>query len=278
PGKTDPQVSGLVALKSADGRMGLLVQAYMEDRHLRRDGQEVFSYAVVSAAQAAASGNAALAGLRMPNVLNDAMFTGVRKRKGASVVAQFKPTSSFEASLSGFRTTLTADNVNTSGFAFGSQLVGAGWLIQNAKTDGNVISSANLVRPSNAPATQKAIGFEYDQILREGAKSLSSFYDLDATLKLDPKLTVTGRVGTTKGSGATNSQPQLTFGYINPNMSYQVNGSRPTDWSMTDAVSGQAVDFSNPANFSLMSNTAASVLSTDKENYAHLDGSYQMEG
>jgi len=278
PRKTDPQVSGLVALKSADGRLGLLLQAYMENRHLRRDGQEVFSYAVVSAAQAAASGNTALAGLRMPNVLNDALFTGVRKRKGASFVAQFKPNASFEASFSGFRTTLTADNVNTSGFAFGSQLVGAGWLLQNAKTDGNVITSANIVRPGNASPTQRVIGFEYDQILRAGAKSLSSFYDVDATLKLDPKFTVTARIGTTKGSGVTQNQPQLTFGYINPNMSYQVNGSRPTDWSMTDAVSGQAVDFSNPAGFSLMSNTAASVKSLDKENYAHLDGSYQMEG
>jgi hypothetical protein len=46
----------------------VLVQAFKEDRHLRRDGQETFSYGVITAAQAANSGNPALAGLRMPGL------------------------------------------------------------------------------------------------------------------------------------------------------------------------------------------------------------------
>ncbi|HEY4079186.1 MAG TPA: TonB-dependent receptor [Burkholderiaceae bacterium] len=278
PAKTDPQISGLAAWKSEDSKIGLLLQAYMENRHLRRDGEEVFSYGVVTAAQAAASGNAALAGLRMPGSLNDAMFDGVRKRKGASVVAQWRPNEMWDLSLSGFRTTLTADNLNTSGFSLPTTLVGAGWLIQNPKIDGNVITAASLVRPANAPASQRVIGFEYDQILREGAKSLSSFYDFDAKLKANDKLTITTRIGTTKGSGETKSQPQLTFGLINPNMSYQINGSHATDWAMTDSTTGQPIDMSNPANFVLMSNTAASVNSVDRENYLHLDGNYQLEG
>ena len=277
PATTDPQVSGLASLRNSEGTMGLLLQAYMENRHLRRDGQEIFSYGVVTAAQATASGQPQLAGLRMPGSLNNAMFDGVRKRKGASAVAQWKPNNTVEVTLSTFRTTLTADNLNTSGFALPTTLVGAGWLIQNPKVDGNVISAATLVRPANAPATQRVIGFEYDQILREGAKSLSSFSDLDFSLKPNEKLTLTGRIGTTKGSGATQSQPQLTFGVINPNMAYQINGSRATDWSMTDSATGAPIDFSKASNLTQMSNTAASVISVDKEDYTHMDAAYKVD-
>ena len=277
PGKTDPQLSGLLAWKNQDSTLGVLLQAYKEDRHLRRDGEETFSYGVITAAQAAASGNPELAGKRMPGSINNALFEGSRKRTGASLVLQAKPNDKVEASFSAFRTTLKADNVNNSGFALPTQLVANGWLIKDAKIDGNVISSARLERPANAPATQRVIGFEYDQIAREGAESLSSFYDLDFKLRPTDKLSFRGRIGSTEGRGETKQQPQLTFGLINPNMSYSISRDNGTDWAMLDAAN-KPIDMSKVSNFVMMSNTAAAVVSKDKEDYLHLDGEYLPEG
>lgn len=276
PDKADPQVSGLIAWKNEANNFGVLLQAYKEDRHLRRDGEETFSYGVITAAQAAASGNPELAGKRMPGSLNNSMFDGVRKREGASAVVQIKPSSMFEANLSAFRTTLKADNYNTSGFAMPTALVANGWRIKNAKIDGDVITSATLERPAGAPADQKVIGFEYDQILRQGAKSVSSFYDIDLKFQPNEDLTLRARAGTTEGSGSTKAQPQMTFGLLNPNMSYNINQSRATDWGMLNGV-GQPINMGDVSNFVQMSNTAAAVKSSDKENYLHLDGEYALK-
>jgi len=273
PKKTDPQLSGLIAWKNENNTLGVLLQAYKEDRHLRRDGEETFSYGVITAAQAAASGNPELAGKRMPGSINNALFEGERKRTGASLVLQVKPSDQLEASFSGFRSTLKAGNANNSGFALPTQLVANGWLIKDAKIDGNVISSARLERPAGAPASQRVIGFEYDQILREGAESLSSFYDVDLKYKPADRLSFRARVGTTEGRGETKQQPQLTFGLVNPNMSYSIDRSKGTDWVMLDAAN-KPIDMGNVSNFVMMSNTAAAVVSKDKEDYLHLDGEY----
>ena len=44
PSKNDPQFSGLANFKNDDGTFGVLVQAFSETRHLRRDGQELLGY------------------------------------------------------------------------------------------------------------------------------------------------------------------------------------------------------------------------------------------
>src|SRR5688572_18167558 len=94
--ETDPQLSALLAWKDPSNRFGVLVQGFKEDRHLRRDGQETFSYGVITAAQAAASGNPSLANLRMPGSLNSALFIGERKREGGFIGLQARPTSDIE--------------------------------------------------------------------------------------------------------------------------------------------------------------------------------------
>jgi iron complex outermembrane receptor protein len=285
PGKTDPQASGLINWRNDDGTLGFLVQAFQENRHLRRDGQEVFSYGVITPAQAAASGDPSLAGKRMPGSLNAAEFEGERERSGGYIGVQVKPNQSLEVNFSAFRANLKADNYNSSGYAMPTTMVANGWLIKNAKVNGNVITSADIVRPAfvagNSAAAQadldkRVIGFEYDNIDREGAKSLSSFTDLDVTYKPSDKLSVRARLGYTVGSGLTNSEPMLTYGLINPNMSYAINGSSPTRYTVTD-LKGNAIDMSKIANFSQMSNTAAAVESLDQEHYAHLDFDYKPD-
>lgn len=280
PDKTDPQLSGLVSWKNDAGTFGVLVQAFSEKRHLRRDGQETFSFGTITAAQAAASGDPNLANKRMPGSLNSALFEGVRERTGGYIGVQFKPTKDFEIGASAFRVTLDADNYNSSAFALPTTLVGNGWLIRNARIEGDVITAATLERPAPTPgnANQRVIGLQFDHNQRQGASSLSSFYDLDFKWTASPRLKFDGRVGYTEGNGVTNSQPSLTFGVINPNMSYQINGSRPTDYRVTDPITGQPIALGRTSSYVQMSNTGASVKSSDDESYLHLNGELALSG
>jgi iron complex outermembrane recepter protein len=273
--KTDPQVSGLIAWKNETGNLGVMLQAFREDRHLRRDGQETFGFNFVSATAANNAGNPALAGLRLPGSLNSALFEGKREREGGFVGFQFKPTKNIDLSVSAFRAELRADNYNSSAFALPNALISNGWIIKNPVIQNDVLIGATLERPANAPATQQVIGLQFDHNLRQGAKSLSDFIDFDGKFNITDNLTLRARIGNTKGSGVTNSQPSLTFALINPNLSYRINGDRPTDYTLLNA-NGSPIDTGNINNYVQMSNTGASVKSTDEEKYFHFDGEYKL--
>jgi iron complex outermembrane recepter protein len=292
PKETDPQISGLLAWQNESKTFGVMVQAFKEDRHLRRDGQETFSYAYLTTAQANASGNPALiaaaqaaassstpatTNIRMPGSLNSAMFEGVRERSGGYVGLQWKPTSRIDLNLSAFKAELTAENYNSSGYGLPNVLLGNGWQLQNAVVENDVLVGASFVRPANAPATQRVVGFQFDHILRQGAKSESEFVDLDAAWEVNEALTLKARFGNTEGSGVTNTQPSLTFAVLNPNISYRINGNRPTDWSITNPATGQAVDLNSLASYVQMSNNGSSANSRDKEKYFHLDGEWKFD-
>jgi iron complex outermembrane recepter protein len=292
PRKTDPQISGLLGWKNESGTLGVIVQAFSEKRHLRRDGMETFGFNTISAATAlSASGggtaaapvNAALrdqlVGKRLPGSLNSALFEGVRERTGGYLGVQFKPTQDIDLNLSAFRSELKADNYNSSGYILPNALITNGWLLSNAKFEGDVLTSATLTRPapSAANANQRVIGFQFDHFQRQGAVSLSSFYDLEGKINVTRDLTINARGGYTEGSGKTNSQPSIVFGVINPNVSYQSNSTRPTDYNITNAITGAPVDLRSVTSFGQMSNVGASVNSTDKENYFHLDATYKKD-
>jgi iron complex outermembrane receptor protein len=267
--KTDPQLSGLLAWKNDANTFGVLVQGFKEDRHLRRDGQETFSYGVITAAQAAASGAPQLAGLRMPGSLNSALFIGERKREGGYLGLQARPSSALEVNLSAFSSKLRANNYNSSPFALPTTVVAGGGRITNFTIDGDVITSATIT----APTTRNTQSFEYDNYVREGAESTSKFYDLDLIWRPTASLTLKGRVGYTEGSGVTKTQPGAVFSIYDAPISYQLNGSKPPDW----AVGG--VDLNNLMNGRYLMNTnsvVASAKSTDDESYAHVDGDWQV--
>jgi len=274
--KTDPQISGLINWRNDEGTLGFMAQLFKEDRHLRRDGQEIFGYNVVTAAQAAASGNADLAGKRLTGSLNSAMFEGVRKRSGGYFGAQFRPSKDIELNASAFYTELNADNYNSSGYALPFGLVnGAGYLIQNARITGDVITSANIVRPTGS--TANVVGFQFDHFNRQGAQSTSSFYDLDGKWNVNDKLSVKGRVGYTEGSGKTASQPSLVYGLLNPqSIVLSQTSDAPAQYSINNAAGG-AIDLTRVSNFAMLTNQGAAVKALDKETYVHLDADYRVD-
>jgi iron complex outermembrane receptor protein len=278
PDKTDPQASGLIAWTNESRTFGALLQLYREKRHLRRDGQETFSFNNVAANSAAAIANPALAGKRLPGSLNSALFEGVRDREGGAIGLQWKPSAGTELNLSAFRSTLNADNYNSSAFALPGTLVNQGangYLIQDAVIEGDVITKATFVRNPNSPASYNVVGLQFDHNQRQGAESLSQFVDIDGKFAISDSLTLAGRIGTTKGSGKTNAQPSLTFALLNPaRFEYQINTSRPTDYGFFNA-DGTPVNTGVTSSYSQLSNTGAQVQSTDKEDYVHLDAEWR---
>ncbi|MET0517645.1 MAG: TonB-dependent receptor [Burkholderiaceae bacterium] len=279
PGKTDPQASALLAWKSQDKTFGVIVQGFKEDRSLRRDGQETFSYTALTQAQALsltggdASTAASLVGKRLPNQFNSTMFEGERKRTGGFLALQWRPSEAFDVSLSGFSSELKAVNYNSSGFLTLNNLMAGGWQLSNPVINGDVITGGKLSRP--AGSTTNALGLEYDHFLRDGARSTSKFYDLDLKYKPSQNLTLSGRVGSTEGGGYTTRQPNIVLAVVNPNVAWQMNTTRPADWSITDAA-GKAIDLSNIGNYQLMNANLPAITSMDKENYVHADGEWKL--
>ncbi|UGQ46976.1 TonB-dependent receptor [Massilia endophytica] len=272
--KTDPQASGLLAWKNEAKNFGVLLQLFKEDRHLRRDGQEIFAYDVLTQAQATAAGQPSLAGKRMASSLNAAMFEGKRQRQGGYVGLQYKDRD-IEVNASGFHAELKADNYNSSAYALPSQLVRNGYQIQNPVVDGAVITSATLVRP--AGSTAQVVGLQFDHFYRMGAKSTSDFLDLDGKWRVNQDFTLHARAGSTEGKGLTPSEPSLVYGLISPSsVKYSQAANQPAQYSVLNA-SGQQIDLANASNYALMSNLAPAVESIDKERYFHLDGQYSLD-
>ena len=272
PQKVDPQLSGLIAWKSEDKTVGFMAQVFSEERHLRRDGQETFNRGTVSASQAAAAGDASLAGALYPNQFGAALFEGVRKRKGGYLGLEFQPTKDTDINLSTFQATLNAENVNANAYVTVNELLANGYVIKNPTVSNGILTGATLTRTAAAPANTGALYF--DQINRNGAESKSAFTDLDASHRVNADLLLKGRIGTTSGTGVTPRQPWITLGLFNPQtLSYQLNPDGAASYGFTDA-SGKAIDLGNIANYKLINGPAAAIDSSDKENYLHLDGEH----
>ena len=109
PKKTDPQASAMVAWRNESKTFGVMLQAFDEKRHLRRDGVETFAhdgtnaYPPIDATTNASSVAAGIpAGTKYVNLMGSALFTQDRDRKGGAVSVEFKPTDTMDFSLSGF--------------------------------------------------------------------------------------------------------------------------------------------------------------------------------
>jgi iron complex outermembrane recepter protein len=98
-------------------------------------------------------------------------------------------------------------------------------------------------------------------------------------MKITPNLSVKGRIGLTKGTGITESQPSLFYGVIDPpGASYRINVTRPSDWQMLDAQ-GRPLDLSRTSSYSLLHARPAAVGAFDEQGYGNVDVEWkQNEG
>jgi iron complex outermembrane recepter protein len=121
PGTWQPNLNALLAWKSPDGQFGLLAQGFYEKRDIRRDGVEVLGYAAVSKTDATGNALPNLVGVQYPTLIGASLFQQTREREGGSLTAQWRPSSQFEVSVTGFYSQLKADNTNSNFLAWTSK-------------------------------------------------------------------------------------------------------------------------------------------------------------
>jgi len=293
-GKTSGQASGLVNWRNDERTLGVLVQAFREDRSLRRDGVENFGITTITT-QAAGNpascfvpqgsptgtapicGDASLRGLRMPSNLGSAFFEGERQRRGGFVALQVRPSKNLEIALTAFKSSLDASNFNSNTFSFNSTLVANGALLTNVKTHGDVITAAtinpNPARVAAAPITGGDAAVQSGHQVRLGAGSTASFYDLDVKFSASSSLRFDAKVGYTKGTGTTQTSPGLLFRSFNKPISYQLNGNQGLDWSMQ----GVNLRDLSQGGWKAISDIQAVFRTSDEDRYLFLNGEYDID-
>ena len=126
PGKTDPQVSGLINWKNDAGTMGIMLQGFEEKRHLRRDGQELLGYDTISPTSHLAQLHPDLAGAAYPTLIGSSLFEQVRERQGGLIDVEIKPTTDLTVDFSGFYSHMQATNYNRNWMFWGSHVFANG--------------------------------------------------------------------------------------------------------------------------------------------------------
>jgi iron complex outermembrane recepter protein len=272
PKKTDPQVSALFNWKNEAGTAGVMVQAFSEKRHLRRDGQETLGYAPIAPGSPLATAHPDLANVQYPTLIGSSFFEQVREREGGLVDVQVKPTRDLMLDFSAFYSHMKATNYNRNWMFWGSHVIngGAGEMPTSYTVTNGTLTSAvfpNLGSPGNNH--QYAI---VDQIYRPGTYSETAFYNLDAKYRASDRLNFTGQAGYTRGIGKTPKQDVFEGDVFNTGATYQMHG-------ISSAVD-VAFPNGNPSNFagtSLDWIFGASPASTkDEETYGQIDGNYLL--
>lgn len=274
PGKSDPQLSGLVNWKNDANTFGLMVQAFSEKRSLRRDGQEILGWSQISATSPMAKTNPDLAGAYYPSLMGAALFEQTRKRTGGLISAEFKPSKEFDLVVSGFSSTLDAANYNRNYMLWGSHFIDGG--NGQAPEAGYRVSNINGVKTLTSANFKPVAGTTYgvyDQISRPDAGSEVNFFSAEATWKVNPDFKLNGQLGTSKAEGKTPTQDVAEWNVgVGSGASYNINGvDRAADWKLGNTNYSSAKPQSLGWVFGYQN-----TLVNDSESWAKLDGEYSL--
>jgi len=202
------------------------VQAFSEERHLRRDGVELLGYSQIGAGTTLATAHPDLAGVWYPDLIGAALFEQKRTRKGGLLDVQFKATDDLSFDLSGFVSDVDAPNFNRNYLLWNQN----GYIHDGATAAGQTITNYVVRNNTLVQATFPGIAGTnygiYDQISRPDEKESSWFVNLDATLHASDRLTIDGQVGTSQGDGKTPTQNvSETAPGTGNGASWQLNGT-----------------------------------------------------
>ena len=268
PGKTDPQFSGLLNWQNDDKTFGMLVQVFYEKRNLRRDGQEELFYEQIKPNSAVALAHPDLANVYYPGLIGSAFFEQERERKGGIVELQFKPSNDLDINFSAFNSKLNATNYNRNFLLWTTHFLAQG--SGQSPDPGYVVRNGTLVSANFAatPGTQYGV---YDQISRPNESAQSQFVDLDVTWRASDALSFRGKLGDTSGKGRTPTQDVGEFNSgIGSGASYSLHGTdTAANWNLGSESPGV------PGTLSWIFGDQ-NVNVRDEENYAQLDGVYQI--
>jgi iron complex outermembrane receptor protein len=267
PGKTDPQFSGLVNWQSDDKTFGLLVQAFYEKRHLRRDGQEELNYEQIKPDSPVATAHPDLANVYYPGLIGSAFFEQERERKGGMVDFEFKPNDRLMFDLTAFDSKLDATNYNRNYLLWTTHFLAQG--AGQAPDPGYVVRNGTLTSASFAATPGNQYGI-YDQISRPNESAQTRFVNLDGEWRATDALVFKGKLGDTKGDGRTPTQDVGEFDAgKGTGASYQLFGTNTAaHWTLNESpgVPGTLDWIFGDQNIHVK----------DEENYAQLDAIYQI--
>ncbi len=237
PGKTDPQLSALANWTNDARSFGFMVQAFSEERHLRRDGQELLGYEKINRYRPGTTDltsivqtNPDLADVYYPTLIGSALFEQERKRTGGLISAEFKPTDDFSFSLTGFVSRMKADNYNRNYMLWGSRILAQGE--GQAPDPGYVVRNNTLVSANFSGQAGRQYGI-YDQISRPGAESSSNFVSGDFKWNVSENFTLSGQLGTSTGHGKTPTQDVAEWDVgLASGAGWRLNGVGAADWHL----------------------------------------------
>lgn len=270
PKKTDPQFNALANWKNDAGTVGVMVQAFSEKRHLRRDGQEILGYGTISPTSALAQARPQLAGVEFPTLIGSALFEQERERTGGLVDVEFRLGNNLSFDISGFHSKMEATNYNRNWMMWGNRIIGDNRIPTSFRVENNTLVAAtwaNVGTTAN-PAAYAVV----DEIYRPGAFSETNFVNLDMKWRQNDRLQWTGQVGKTEGKGETPVQHVFEADVFNTGASYSFNGLR--------SASDVAFPSGNPSSFAGASLDwifgASPGKTKDEEKYAKVDAELDL--
>ncbi|HZF16007.1 MAG TPA: TonB-dependent receptor [Steroidobacteraceae bacterium] len=222
PDKTDPQLSALFGWKNDASNFGVIVQAFDEKRHLRRDGVELLGYEQFAPTSVVVQGYAPgglaahpdLSGVYYPALVGAALFEQERERKGGLVDVQFKANDNLSFDGQFFYSKLDAGNYNRNYLLWQTHFVNKGGQFDaggvpiagfQAPDPGYTITNGTLTQANFSPVAGTLYGV-YDQISRPDESGDSNFGSLEAAWRASDALTFNMQLGTSTGHGKTPTQ------------------------------------------------------------------------
>jgi len=266
-----PQLSALLNWKNANGNFGVMVQGFSEERHLRRDGQEMLGYEQIAAGSPIALSNPDLANVWYPVLIGSAFFEQERQRTGGLVTFDLRPSDDLSFDLTAFTSKLDADNYNRNLLMWNSRILGQGQ--GQAPLPGYVVRDGTLVQAQFAPQAGSVYGV-YDQISRPGSGSSSRFVNLNGRFRASDALNFEAKVGQSRGRGNTPTQDVAEWDMgIGSGASFRLNGlGGAADWGLGNWDTG------SPSNTPLdWIFGAQNVHVRDESTWAQLDGNFAFD-
>jgi len=259
-GEWKPQVNGLLGWKDPDGKFGVVVQGFAEDRSSERFGQETLSYTSINATMPIAAGHPELIGVQAPALIGSTLFKQEKQRNGGYADIEWAPNDTLDFNLSGFYSKLNATNFNDNYMYWGTHE-----LATNTPTSYTVKN--NTLTSAVWPAGQD--GIVIDNIYRPDESSDASYINLDGKWQATSNLTFKGQVGYTEGHGNTPQSPSFESDGQTAGISYAPSGN---GWQVSPIAGG---GYTGPQSAAGLANDWAwndTFKELDKETYGSIDG------
>ncbi len=275
PSETDPQLSALFSWKNDASTFGVLLQAFSEERHLRRDGVELLGYETIAPGSAVATANPDLSGVQYPALIGAALFEQKRERTGGLVDFQFRPSDNLSLDAQFFTSDLDAKNYNRNYLMWNTHFIAGG--AGQSPDPGYVVSNGTLTQASFSPVPGTFYGV-YDQISRPDEKATSNYGSFEATYRVNDSWSLSGQVGTSTGHGKTPTQDvSETLPGASNGASYSLNGlGRAPDFAFGATDNSTPFPGGTPVDFGWIFG-AQNVDVKDKEEWAKVDAQFDVD-